>query len=160
VLIPGVTRWLDKFLEPTFHDSHHIHDVPSSGAEWTGLALGGVIALVGIGIAYTLYIRRPGLTLRWRDRYRGVHDFLANKWYFDELYDRMVVRPVTGIGSFGNRVIESRIVQGAIVGGAVGVVRVGSSLARQIQTGYVRAYALTLVIGVVALGLYFLLVSR
>jgi NADH-quinone oxidoreductase subunit L len=71
----------------------------------------------------------------------------------------MFVRPVAGFGSFGRRVIESDFVQGFIVGGAVGVVRAGSSLARQIQTGYVRSYALVLVIGVLALGLYFLLVS-
>ena len=47
----------------------------------------------------------------------------------------------------------------AVAAGAVGVVRVGTSFARQIQTGYLRAYALLLVMGVVGLGLYFLLVS-
>jgi NADH-quinone oxidoreductase subunit L len=159
VLIPGVTDWLDKFLEPSFEDSRHFHDIPSSGAEWTGLVLGGAIALAGIAIAWALYMRRPGQTLRWRDRYRRVHDFLAGKWYFDELYDRAFVRPVGGFGTFGRTVIESRFVQGFLVGGAVGVVRAGSALARQAQTGYVRAYALLLLIGVLALGAYFLVVS-
>jgi NADH-quinone oxidoreductase subunit L len=69
------------------------------------------------------------------------------------------VRPVAAFGAFGRTVIESEFVQGFIVGGAVGVVRAGSSLARQIQTGYVRAYALLLVMGALALGLYFLLMS-
>jgi NADH-quinone oxidoreductase subunit L len=158
VLIPGVTHWLENFLEPTFADTT-FHKVPSTGQEWTGLAGGGLLALAGLAIAWSLWIQRPGLTLQLRDRYRGLHDFLSHKWYFDELYDAMFVRPVAGFGTFGRRVIESDFVQGFIVGGAVGVVRAGSSLARQIQTGYVRSYALVLVIGVLALGLYFLLVS-
>jgi NADH-quinone oxidoreductase subunit L len=158
VLIPGVTDWLDKFLEPSFRDST-FHKVPSTGAEWTGLAGGGLLALAGLAIAWSLWIQRPGTTLRWRDRYRGVHDFLSHKWYFDELYDAVFVRSIAGFGDFGRRVIESEFVQGFVVGGAVGVVRAGSSLARQIQTGYVRAYALLLLMGVLALGLYFLVMS-
>jgi NADH-quinone oxidoreductase subunit L len=69
------------------------------------------------------------------------------------------VRPVAGFGNFGRNVIESRFVQGTVVGGAVGVVRAGSSLARTVQTGYVRSYALLLLVGVLGLGLYFLLMS-
>jgi NADH-quinone oxidoreductase subunit L len=158
VLIPGVTRWLENFLEPTFADTTY-HKVPSTGAEWTGLVGGGLLALAGLTVAWSLWVQRPGTTLRWRDRYRAIHDFLAHKWYFDELYDALFVRPVAAFGAFGRTVIESEFVQGFIVGGAVGVVRAGSSLARQIQTGYVRAYALLLVMGALALGLYFLLMS-
>jgi NADH-quinone oxidoreductase subunit L len=69
------------------------------------------------------------------------------------------VRPIGGFGNFGRRVIESRFVQGFVVGGTVGVVRAGTSLARSIQTGYVRAYALLLVIGVLLMALYFLWMS-
>jgi NADH-quinone oxidoreductase subunit L len=159
VLIPGVTDWLDKFLEPSFEDSKYFTDVPSSGAEWLGLAIGGVISIIGIAIAYRFYMQRAGTTLRLRDRMHGVHNFLSHKWYFDELYDAVFVRPMTSFGTWGRTVVESRFVQGFVVGGAVGVVRAGSSFARGIQTGYVRAYALLLVIGVLALGLYFLLQS-
>ena len=159
VLIPGVTEWLTKFLEPTFRDSHFLKAGPSTGAEWEGLVLGGAIALAGIAMAWNLYMRRPGTTLQLRDRYLRLHDFLAHKWYFDELYDNAVVHPMAALGRFGRTVVESDFVQGFIVGGAVGVVRVGTSFARQIQTGYLRAYALLLVMGVVGLGLYFLLVS-
>jgi NADH-quinone oxidoreductase subunit L len=159
VLIPGVTEWLDKFLEPSFHDSKHFTDIPSSGAEWTGLIIGGVISLIGIGIAYRLYMQQQGTTLRLRDRARGVHQFLSNKWYFDELYDTVFVRPGGAFGSFGRTVVESRFVQGFVVGGAVGVVRAGTNVARAIESGYLRAYALVLVMGVLGLGLYFLIQS-
>jgi NADH-quinone oxidoreductase subunit L len=159
VWIPGVTDWLEKFLEPSFSDSKYYTDLPSTGAEWAGLLLGGAIALAGIGLAYQFYMRKRGVTLRLRDRYAGVHDFLVHKWYFDELYDAVFVHPLATFGVWGRTVFESRFVQGVIVGGAVGVVRAASSFVRAIQTGYVRAYALLLLIGVLGLGLYFLVQS-
>jgi NADH-quinone oxidoreductase subunit L len=158
ILIPGVTKWLENFLEPTFAEST-FHKVPTTGEEWTGLSGGGLLAIAGVAVAWALWVQRPGLTVQWAERYRGLHSFLSHKWYFDELYDALFVRPTAAFGAFGRRVIESEFVQGFIVGGAVGVVRAGSSFARQVQTGYVRAYALLLVIGVLGLGLYFLVMS-
>jgi NADH-quinone oxidoreductase subunit L len=159
VLIPGVTDWLDKFLEPSFKDSKYYSNLPSHGSEWIGLLIGAVIAIAGIALAYRLYMQQRGTTLRLAERFRGLHGFLAHKWYFDEAYDAVFVRPIGNFGNYGRRVIESRFVQGFLVGGAVGVVRAGSTLARTIQTGYLRAYALLLVIGVLGLGLYFLVQS-
>jgi NADH-quinone oxidoreductase subunit L len=159
VLVPGITDWLEKFLEPSFRDSKYFNSIPSTGAEWAGLALGAVIAVGGIGVAYVLYIQRQGSTLRLRDRFHGLNDFLTHKWYFDELYDTVFVRPIAGFGNFGRTVIESRFVQGFVVGGAVGLVRAGTSIARTVESGYVRAYTLLLVIGVLGLALYFLVQS-
>jgi NADH-quinone oxidoreductase subunit L len=159
VQIPGVTDVVEHFLAPTFEDSAY-HDVhPSDSAEWIGLAVGAVISLAGIAAAYHAYVRRRGITLTLADRYRRVHDFLFHKWYFDELFDAIFVRPLATAGGFGRAVIETRFVQGFIVGGATGVVRVGTSFARAIQTGYLRAYALLLLLGIAALALYFLLAS-
>ena len=62
-------------------------------------------------------------------------------------------------GEFGRNVVETDFVQGTIVGGATGVVRAGTSLARSVQTGYVRAYALLLLAGLGGLALYFLISS-
>jgi NADH-quinone oxidoreductase subunit L len=159
VAVPGFTDVIEKFLEPTFQDSRFHDSVPSDSAEWLGLAVGGVISIIGIGLAWWVYIREPGTATRVRERYARVHAFLVNKWYFDELYEAMFVRPVATFGGFSKRVIETEFVQGTIVGGATGVVRVGSSFARAIQTGYLRAYALLLLLGVAALTLYFLINS-
>jgi NADH-quinone oxidoreductase subunit L len=159
VLIPGVTDWLEKFLEPAFADSKYFTDIPSTGAEWTGLVIGGLISITGIGLAYVLYIRRAGYTLQLRDRFAALHDFLSHKWYFDELYDAVFVRPLATFGNWGRTVVESRFVQGFVVGGAVAVVRASTNFAREVESGYVRAYALLLVIGVFGLALYFLVQS-
>ena len=159
VQVPGVDDVVEKFLEPTFADSTFHEPVPSDGAEWAGLLVGGLISLAGISAAYVAYVRRRGVTLELRDRFPHVHAFLVNKWYFDELFEAIFVRPVATAGAFGRAVIETRFVQGFIVGGATGIVRVGTSFARSIQTGYLRAYALLLLLGVAVLALYFLLAS-
>jgi NADH-quinone oxidoreductase subunit L len=157
--IPGLTDTIEKFLEPTFEDSRFAATHPSDGAEWVGLAVGALIAVFAIAVAWTVYVRRRGITLEWRDRFPAVHRFLEHKWYFDELYDAVFVRPATTAGSFGRRVVETDFVQGFIVGGATGIVRVGTSFARAIQTGYLRGYALLLLLGLAGLGLYFLIAS-
>jgi len=159
VAIPGVDNVIRNFLEPVFADSHIAHDEPSTGAEWLGLVIGGAISIVGIGLAWTIYLRRPGTTARLVERYPWAHRFLEHKWYFDEAYGAVFVRPFATFGSFGRRVIETDFVQGTIVGGATGIVRVGTSFARAIQTGYLRAYALLLMIGLAGLTLYFLVNS-
>jgi NADH-quinone oxidoreductase subunit L len=159
VQVPGVDDVITKFLEPSFADSHFHEAEPSVGAEWAGLLVGGLISLAGIGAAYVAYVRRRGVTLELRDRFARVHAFLVNKWYFDELFEAVFVRPVATAGAFGRTVIETRFVQGFLVGGATGVVRVGTTFARAIQTGYLRAYALMLLLGVAFLALYFLLAS-
>jgi NADH-quinone oxidoreductase subunit L len=159
VAIPGVSDILEKFLEPTFEDSRFHDTAPTTGAEVWGLVAGGVISILGIGLAWWVYVREPGTAARVRERLAWLHRFLVNKWYFDELYEAMFVRPVATIGAFSRRVIETEFVQATIVGGATGIVRVGTSLARSVQTGYLRMYALFLLLGLAGLTLYFLVTS-
>jgi len=159
VQIPGVDDVIENFLEPTFADSRFHDTAPTSGSELVGLVAGGLISIAAIAVAFMVYLRRPGTTDRLRERYAGVHAFLFNKWYFDELYDAVFVRPLATFGRLGRTVIETDFVQGFIVGGSTGIVRAGTSFARAIQSGYVRAYALLLLLGLGGLGLYFLLAS-
>src|SRR5215213_4424030 len=161
VLVPGVTKTLEHFLHPTFEDSKFSGEefIPTATTEWTFAGVGAILSLLGIGLAYVIWMRRPGLTARMIERAPRVHDFLAKKWYWDELYDYGVVRPMSAFGNFGRNVIESRFIQDTIIGGAVGVVRTGTSVARALQSGFLRAYALLLLIGMFGLALYFLIVS-
>jgi NADH-quinone oxidoreductase subunit L len=158
-LLPGVTKTLEEFLHPTFEDSHFADMIPSTGTEWTFGLIGGLVSLAGIWLAHYIWIQHPGMTARMIDRAPRLHDFLARKWYWDEIYDYGVVRPMSSFGNFGRTVIESRFVQGTIIDGTVGVVRAGTSIARAVQSGYLRAYALLLLVGMFGLALYFLIVS-
>jgi NADH-quinone oxidoreductase subunit L len=157
--IPYVSDALENFLEPAFADSRFRDTAPTHGAELIGLIGGGLISAAAIAAAWFVYLRRRSLRLEVRERLDALHTFLFHKWYFDELYDRVFVRPVAAAGTFARSVIESELVQGVLVGGTVGVVRAGSSVARGIQSGYVRAYALLLLAGLGGLALYFLIAS-
>ncbi|MBX5468788.1 MAG: NADH-quinone oxidoreductase subunit L [Thermoleophilaceae bacterium] len=157
--IPDVSDVLERFLEPTFADSAFQGVAPSDTAEWIGLAVGAATAAAGIGAAWLVYLRRPGLSLELARRFPRTHRFLERRWYFDELYDLTVVRPLQALAAFSRRAIERGIVQGLLVGGAGGLVRGGMTIARTIQNGYLRAYALLLLTGLAGLGLYFLLQS-
>ncbi len=158
VQIPGVTDLLERFFRGTFESSPLFHIVPSTGASWLGLLIGGLISIAGIAIAYYCYVARPGVTARLIDRFGAVHSFLLHKWYFDELQDALVYRPAIALGRFANSVFERLVVDG-IVALATGLTRGAGSVVRDAQSGFVRAYALLLVGGFAALGVYFLVVS-
>ncbi|MCB0864870.1 MAG: NADH-quinone oxidoreductase subunit L, partial [Solirubrobacterales bacterium] len=158
--IPGVDHVVESFLEPTFENSIIAHTVDVTTRDsYIGMTVGALCSLLGIGAAFYLYLVAPGSTLRLRDRFRPVHDFLENKWYFDELIDLVIYRPVIAVGRFCNSVFEKVVVQGAVVGGATGAVRGLSGAVRGAQSGFVRFYALLVIAGMVGLGLYFLVVA-
>ncbi|MEX2108855.1 MAG: NADH-quinone oxidoreductase subunit L [Solirubrobacterales bacterium] len=158
VQIPGVDDMVGAFLEPTFHDSPLTHVHPTVGAEWEGLGIGGLISIVGIAIAYYLYVARPETPAMLIRRLRPVYTLFANKWYFDELIDLLVVRPVLAIGRFANRTFERLVVDG-LVSGTAGTVRGAGGIVRLVQNGFLRSYALLLIAGFAGLALYFLLSS-
>jgi NADH-quinone oxidoreductase subunit L len=156
VQIPGVVHVISDFLEPVFEDSHLAHLHPSAGAEWLGLAIGGAISLLGIGIAYLFYVAQPERPRRLEARLRPLHTLFANKWYFDQLIDLLVVRPVLAVARFADRVFERFVVDG-LVSGTEGTVRGAGGVVRAVQSGFVRSYALLLIAGFAGLALYFLL---
>jgi NADH-quinone oxidoreductase subunit L len=158
IQIPGFDEVVTHFLDPVFADSPLAEIVPSTGADWFGLGIGGVISLAGIGIAYWLYRVNPGAPRVLEQRLRGLHTFLFNKWYFDEAIDFLVVRPVLAVARFANRVFERVVVDG-LVSGTEGTVRGAGGVVRAVQNGFVRSYALLLIAGFAGLALYFLLSS-
>jgi NADH-quinone oxidoreductase subunit L len=161
VQIPGVTDVIAKFLEPTFADSTIAAGVDVTVKDsYLGLVVGAICSFIGIAGAFYLYLVATGATLRLRDRLRPIHSLLLNKWYFDELIDLLIYRPVLALGRFANSTVERVLVQGAIVGGASGGVRGLGAAVRTAQSGFVRFYALMVVAGMAGLGLYFLLVAN
>jgi len=159
IQIPGVTDVLFKFLDPTFANSPLSEIKPSVGAEWRGLAVGAVIAVVGIWLSWVLWVRRPELPALFRERLRPVYLLCLNKWYFDEAIDFLVVRPALAIGRFANGVFERFVIDAGVTGGTEETVRSASGVVRAVQNGFVRSYALLLVVGFAGLALYFLIVQ-
>jgi NADH-quinone oxidoreductase subunit L len=159
VQIPHVTHVIDSFLEPTFEGSKLYHREIPDDLTVFGLALGTVLGLAGILVAWMIWGRRPEVAARVRERLAPVHQLFVNKWYFDELYDVAFVRPGAAVGRFAQATFERVFVDRTLVGGATGLVRAGSAAVRAAQSGLLRYYAALLVVGVTGVAFYFLMVS-
>jgi NADH-quinone oxidoreductase subunit L len=157
--IPGVDRSIERFLSPTFADSVLARSLPSTGADWVGLAIGAAIAVAGIAAAYRIWMVAPGTAAKVRSRFTPIYTLFVNKWYFDELIDVLVVRPTLMLGRLGDSVLERIVVARGVTGGTVGAVRAGSAAVRRSQTGFVRYYAAGMVLFLAAVTLYFLVSS-
>jgi NADH-quinone oxidoreductase subunit L len=157
VQIPEVDDVITKFLEPSFAGSTLYTVHTRNGLLVFGLILGTLIGLSGIAIAWRIWVKQPSIAVTARERFKAAYTLSANKWYFDELIDALVVRPAAAAGRFANDTFERVFVDGALIGGATSIVRAGSASVRAVQTGLLRYYAALVVLGVAALGLYFLL---
>ncbi|HEX8754106.1 MAG TPA: proton-conducting transporter membrane subunit, partial [Solirubrobacterales bacterium] len=158
VQVPGVDNTVANFLDPVFRDSPLAAIHPSTSWSWIGLAIGAVVSLAGIAVARWLYVTSPEAPRALERRFKWLHTFLSNKWYFDEAIDFFVVRPALGIGRFANRVFERFVVDG-LVTGTEETVRGTGAVVRALQNGLVRSYALLLIAGFAGLALYFLIVQ-
>jgi NADH-quinone oxidoreductase subunit L len=118
-----------------------------------------VIAIIGIAIAYRVWIVKPGTSTKLRERFALPYTLFANKWYFDELIDFAVVRPAQWGGRCADSVLERVVIAGGVTGSVTGLVRAGSAAVRRAQTGFVRYYAALVVVGLSGLVLYFLITS-
>ena len=124
---------------------HAIHEVPLP------VKLSAtIVMLLGLALAWLAYIRDPGLPARVADSFRGPYRFLLNKWYFDELYDRMFVRPAFALGRLFWRGGDEGVINRFGPDGAATLVAEGSRLAVRFQSGYLYTYALVMLLGLAA----------
>ncbi len=125
------------------------------GAELGLMAFSSGIALAGIGIAAYFFLRRREAADRVAARFAGAHRVLLNKYYVDEFYDAAIVQPIRRTSERALwRVFDAGVIDGA-VNGAGSFVNGASAILRRLQTGSMRAYALSVFVGVVLiLGYY------
>ena len=126
------------------HLAHAAHDVPL----WVKLSA-TVAMLVGLLIAWNNYLRRPEAAGRFVATFPAVHSFLLNKWYFDELYALIFVRPALWLGRlFWHRGDEQTIDRFGPHGAAIAV-GFGNRIAARVQSGYLYSYALVMLLGLI-----------
>jgi len=113
------------------------------------------VTIIGFAIAYYYYILHPGLPKKLADRKGMLYLFLYNKWYFDELYDYLFVRPAMWLGRFLWKRGDGTVIDGLGPDGIAARVLDASRGAVRLQTGYVYHYALAMLLGVVALASWF-----
>jgi NADH-quinone oxidoreductase subunit L len=159
IQIPKVDFVIDDFLRPSFATSKLYEPHTKNGLLAFGLALGTLIGLAGIAIAYRVWVAKPGTAERVRTRFEPLYVLFVNKWYFDEIIDAAIVRPFAAAGAFARDTFERRVIDATMIGGTTGLVRAGSAAVRALQSGFVRYYAAMLVLGITGVGFYFLLQS-
>jgi len=159
--IPQLFTPLDSFLEPVFSRYVQVEIAPPPGAvglEWSFMGISVAIALLGIGVAYLMYVKNPALPAVVAARFSRLYRMLYNKYYVDEIYNAVIVRPIAVMSDILFwRVIDMRLVDGAVNGMAKMFGSI-SHYVRRLQTGLVQAYALSLFLGAVALIFYYLFV--
>jgi len=107
-----------------------------------------VVGLAGLGLSWLFYVWRPAVPAELARTFQHLYQFLLNKWYFDELYDFIFVRPAKAIGRFLWKEGDGRVIDGFGPNRAAAWVIAISRRARAIQTGYVYHYAFAIVVGV------------
>jgi NADH-quinone oxidoreductase subunit L len=127
------------------HLMHALHQTPMLVK-----LLPAIVMLTGLAIAWFAYIGSRTLATTFVSHFQGLYAFLLNKWYFDELYDIVFIRPSLWIG----RLFWKRGDEGTIdrfgPDGVAAVVAGGSRLTARLQSGYVYTYALVMLLGIAA----------
>ena len=126
------------------HLMHAMHEVPL----WVKLSA-TVVMLIGLVTAWFAYIRKPDLPAKFVEQAGVLHKFVYNKWYFDELYNFVFVRPAFWFGRQFWKIGDIGIIDRFGPNGAAWVVAKGSTYAQKVQSGYLYSYALVMLLGLV-----------
>ncbi|HEY2034144.1 MAG TPA: NADH-quinone oxidoreductase subunit L [Rhizomicrobium sp.] len=115
-----------------------------------------ILTIIGFGIAYYYYVLHPDLPPKMAARKGPLYTFVYNKWYFDELYDFLFVRPAMWIGRTLWKVGDGKIIDGLGPDGIAARVMDVTRETVRIQSGYVYHYALAMLAGVLVLITWFM----
>ncbi|HEX6082209.1 MAG TPA: NADH-quinone oxidoreductase subunit L [Methylomirabilota bacterium] len=138
------------FLSPVLplEESEH-----SAGVAFSLLVLSALVAIAGVGLAWTVYGRTPVRAASIGVARNPLHKILIDKYYVDEIYDALIVNPIYRLSLWLARVFDPGVIDG-IVNGVADAVAGWSRGLRRVQTGFVMNYALGILLGAVAVVAY------
>ena len=156
------TEAFDRYLDPVFAPASealqkiapgHAGEISSGGL----MGFSVLAALIGIGVAAWWYLKSTDIPEQLAERYADLYRILTHKYYVDEFYNWLVVRPLRVVSDkFLWRVVDTKIIDNFMVNGAgAGTVRLGDVL-RRIQSGNISSYATWVLLGAVLWLLYVL----
>ncbi len=151
----GGGNGFEHFLSPVFGEKGEIA-IHSPLTEYLVMAVSVAVALLGIFFAYRFYIKTPELPKRLAERFSFPYKVLLNKYYVDELYFKIIVNPLLKFATFLWQFFDIKIID-EMANGLAGLVYWFAGVGRKIQTGYVRNYALGMVLGALLILAYFIL---
>ncbi|UYN93035.1 MAG: NADH-quinone oxidoreductase subunit L [Enhydrobacter sp.] len=130
---------------------HHAHEVPF----WVKV-LPLVMAVSGIALSYYYYVVNPALPAKTVAAFRGVHALFFNKWYFDEIYDAIFVKPSLAIGRVFWKKGDGAVIDGLGPDGIAARAQDMAGVLSRFQSGYLYHYAFVMLVGVAAVVTYFM----
>ncbi len=134
-----------EFMKPVLGhpEGHGTHS-----EEWMVMAISVIAGFSGIGLAYFMYLKRADIPVRLAARFSAVHKILFNKYYVDEFYSFIIVRPAIWIAkNILIGITDARIIE-AIVNGVPKAIGAFSQQLRKMQTGFLQHYATIMAAGV------------
>ena len=126
------------------HLIHAMHAVPT-WVKWAPFT----VMVIGLVTAWYAYLRNPRFPATFVAQFGVLHRFVYNKWYFDELYNFIFVRPAFWLGRQFWRIGDIGIIDRFGPDGAAWIVAQGATVARKVQSGYLNSYALVMLLGLV-----------
>jgi len=147
----GIEEFFRESVKMNPHIIEEMHHITGAVAQ-----LPTVMMVLGFLVSYLFYISRPNLPVELANRQPGLYRFLLNKWYFDELYDAIFVRPAKAIGRFLWKVGDGLIIDGFGPDGVSARVLDVTRNVVKIQTGYLYHYAFAMLIGAAGLITWFM----
>ncbi|MFZ5931165.1 MAG: NADH-quinone oxidoreductase subunit L [Pseudomonadota bacterium] len=139
------------FVMPDKHILEAMHHVPT-WVKWSPV----VVGFAGLLLAWHMYIRNPEAPARLAQTHYPLYQFLLNKWYFDELYDLIFVRPAKAIGRFLWLRGDGGVIDRFGPDGLAASVQMLTRRAAQLQSGYLYHYAFAMLIGLSAITTYYI----
>jgi NADH-quinone oxidoreductase subunit L len=156
--VPPDKGWIHTFLDPVFAGAKPIE--VSTATTYSFAVISTLVVLAGIGVAYLAYIRRTISPSEWAERLRPAYLLSANRWYVDEIYEKLIIHPAYLFSVFLWRVVDVEVIDGA-VNGVADLVSFTSERWRRAQTGLVTNYALAIALGaVIIVGAYLIFGSN
>ena len=153
----GGSAWLNEFLSPVFAPSHGILELHHLEHSTELVLMGVVVALtvVLIGIAYSTYVKKSDVPAA-EGTLSGVHNVVYHKYYIDEIYDAIVVKPLFWLSKQFDGVVERLGIDG-IVNALGGVVVKGSQVFRLLQNGSIGFYIFAMAISIILMLTFFVI---
>ncbi|WP_308909642.1 NADH-quinone oxidoreductase subunit L [Pseudokordiimonas caeni] len=130
---------LVTFAGDVLDEAHHV----SGAAKWAPT----VMMVLGFLLAFQMYVRRTDIPAKVAETWDGLYAFLLNKWYFDELYNFLFVRPAFWLGRVFWKRGDEQTIDGFGPNGVSSAVAAIAARARKLQSGYVYHYAFAMIIG-------------
>jgi NADH-quinone oxidoreductase subunit L len=159
-IVLGPTHLFARMLETKWIEPQFAHLAPAEphGMNFLLMLISSIVAITGIGIAYGMYVKQPALAAEMAKRLGAFYEVSRNKFYFDEIYELIVVKPMTIIAHV-SRIVDTYLIDGLVdlVGHLPGFI---GYLVRPVQNGLVQFYALLMALGLAGFLLSILLQAR